>query len=144
MSRYVSLVPFLLLVVGGGLLIGAVTRPGAWYDGLAKPPFNPPGWVFGPVWTLLYVMIAVVGWRIWRRERGGWPMRLWWAQLALNFLWSPVFFAAHLPGLAFVVLLLMGATTVGFMATAWRNDRASSWLFLPISTGWASPPCSTA
>jgi benzodiazapine receptor len=64
MSRYVSLILFLLLVVGGGLAIGYFTAPGEWYAGLAKPSFNPPAWLFGPVWTVLYILIAVAGWRV--------------------------------------------------------------------------------
>ena len=93
-SRF-SLILFLLLVVGGGLVIGYLTAPGDWYAQLAKPAFNPPGWVFAPVWTTLYVLIAISGWRVSRRQEGHstrTSIRLWWIQLALNFLWSPVFF----------------------------------------------------
>ena len=91
MSRLASLIPFIVLVVGGGLAIGYLTSPDAWYAQLAKPAINPPGWVFGPVWTALYVAIAIAGWRLWQSARDGSPMKLWWAQLALNFLGSPVF-----------------------------------------------------
>jgi benzodiazapine receptor len=75
--NHLSLILFLVLVVGAQL---------------AKPAFTPPGWIFGPVWTVLYVLVAVTGWRVWQRDRGGSPMKLWWTQLVLNFLWSPVFF----------------------------------------------------
>ena len=68
MSRFLTLALFVLLVVGGGSLIGINNIPGAWYQSLAKPPFNPPNWIFGPVWTILYVFIAVAGWRIWRER----------------------------------------------------------------------------
>jgi translocator protein len=56
-------------VLGGGLVLGGLTAPGAWYAGLAKPAFNPPAWLFGPVWTVLYVLIAIAGWRLWQRDR---------------------------------------------------------------------------
>jgi tryptophan-rich sensory protein len=133
MNRWFSLVGFLVLVLGGGLAIGYVTVPGEWYAGLAKPSFNPPGWIFGPVWTVLYVLIAVAGWRIFERGRTGWPMRLWWAQLVLNFLWSPAFFAAHRIGLALIVILLLLAAIFAFIVTAWRQDRVAAWLFFPYA-----------
>jgi tryptophan-rich sensory protein len=133
MNRYVSLILFLVLVLGGGLAIGYVTAPGAWYAGLAKPSFNPPGRIFGPVWTVLYVLITVAGWRTFERDRRGWPMRLWWAQLALNFLWSPVFFFAHRIGLALAIVLLMLAAILAFLATVWRQDRVAAWLFVPYA-----------
>ena len=107
--------------------------PGGWYAGLAKPSFNPPAWIFGPVWTMLYMLIAFAGWRIFERDRAGWPMRLWWAQLALNFLWSPVFFAAHRIGLALVVILLLLAAIFAFIAASWRQDRLAAWLFAPYA-----------
>jgi len=133
MSTRAALTPFVLLVVGGGLLIGAFTAPGPWYEALAKPAFNPPNWLFAPVWTILYVLIAVAGWRIWQRDRSGRAMQLWWVQLVLNFLWSPVFFAAQQVGLALVVILLMLVTIVGFIVTARRVDSVAAWLFVPYA-----------
>lgn len=135
-----ALPAFLLLVVGGGLAIGAATAPGAWYAGLAKPSFNPPAWVFGPVWTLLYVLIAVAGWRVWRRERRtrrdplrSPAMRLWAAQLVLNFLWSPAFFTLHRIDLALAIVLLLLLAILGFIATARRIDPTAAWLFVPYA-----------
>jgi tryptophan-rich sensory protein len=133
MNRHRSLILFLALVLGGGLFLGFLTAPGTWYAGLTKPAFNPPAWVFGPVWTALYILIAVAGWRLWQRDRHSWPMRLWWAQLALNFLWTPVFFGAHQIGLALVVIVLMLAAILGFIATAWRFDRVAAGLFVPYA-----------
>lgn len=133
MNRWLSLPGFLVLVIGGGLTIGYLTAPGEWYASLVKPSFNPPGWIFGPVWTVLYVLIAVAGWRTFERDRRGRPMRLWWAQLGLNFLWSPVFFAAHRIGLALVVILLMLAAILAFVAIVRREDRVAAWLFVPYA-----------
>ncbi len=130
MTNRFSLIPFLALVIGGGLAIGYLTAPGEWYATLAKPSFNPPGWIFGPVWTVLYVLIAIAGWRTWRQGRTGRLMTLWWMQLGLNFLWSPVFFAARQIGLALIVILFLLASILAFIAAAWRCDRVSAWLFM--------------
>jgi tryptophan-rich sensory protein len=133
----IALALFLLLVVGGGLVIGFLNTPGDWYAGLAKPSFTPADWVFAPTWTLLYVLIAVAGWQIWRGDAGGRPMRLWWAQLLLNFMWSPLFFSAHQTGLALVVIILLLATILTFIALAWRQNRLAAWLFVPYA-GWVT------
>jgi tryptophan-rich sensory protein len=133
MKRYFPLILFLVLVLGGGLILGLLTTPAEWFAGLAKPAFNPPAWLFGPVWTMLYILIAIAGWRIWQRDRHGWPMKLWWGQMALNFLWTPVFFGAHQIGLALVIIVLMLAAILAFIATALRQDRVAAWLFLPYA-----------
>lgn len=133
MSRKISLVVFLALVVGGGLLIGSLTVPDGWYNALAKPAFNPPGWIFGPVWTFLYILIAVAGWRVWERDRGSRAMMAWWGQLGLNFLWSPLFFGAHQIGAALVVILALLATIIAFISAAWRDHRTAAWLFVPYA-----------
>ena len=137
MQRFASLILLLVLAAGGGLAIGFLTAPGEWYAGLAKPAFNPPNWIFAPVWTVLYVLIAVAGWRIFERDRRGWPMKLWWGQLALNFLWSPVFFAAHQIRLAFIIILVLLAAIVAFIVLAWPKDRVAAWLFAAYAT-WVS------
>lgn len=131
MHHALTLAMFVALVLGGGLVIGYLTAPGPWYAALEKPPFNPPGWVFGPVWTVLYVLIAIAGWRIWEHAHGSLAMKVWWGQLALNFLWSPVFFAAHRIDLALAVIVLLLATTIGFVGVSWRVDRLAAALFVP-------------
>ncbi len=131
MTKFLTLALFVILVVGGGSLIGMNTQPGEWYQSLDKPPFNPPSWVFGPVWTILYVLIAVAGWRIWTSRRTGGAMTAWWVQLGLNFLWSPVFFSLHQIGLAFLVIVALLVTIVVFIRITWERDRISAWLFVP-------------
>lgn len=135
--KYLPLALFILLVVGGGSLIGATNTPGPWYEALAKPPFNPPNWIFGPVWSILYVMIAVAGWRIWRMKQTGGAMAVWWLQLGLNFLWSPVFFTVQSIGGALVVVLAMLASILAFIVLAWNRDRLSALLFIPYAA-WVS------
>lgn len=121
-----------VVVIGGG--IGVITLPGAWYVGLQKPGFTPPNWLFGPMWTTLYVLIGWVGARKWLY---GGAARLWWAQMALNFLWSPVFFGAQQPFAALLVIVAMWAVIAGFILREWRNDRLSAVLFLPY-LAWVS------
>ncbi|MCO6392036.1 tryptophan-rich sensory protein [Aliihoeflea aestuarii] len=131
MSRFLTLALFVLLVVVGGSLIGVNNVPGEWYQSLAKPPFNPPNWIFAPVWTILYVLIAVAGWRIWRERSTRGAMTAWWVQLGLNFLWSPVFFTLNSIGLALLVILALLVTIIVFIRIAWDRDRISAVLFIP-------------
>src|SRR6188474_1406934 len=131
MRKSASLAFFLLLGVGGGLTIGFFTTPGDWYAGLNKPSFNPPDWLFVPVWALLYVLMSVAGWRTFLRDSSGWGMKLWWTQLVFNFLWSPTFFAAHRIGFALTIVLCLLAIIIIFIIVSWRQDRVASGLFAP-------------
>lgn len=130
---------FVLLCQAAGALGALTTETGAgsWYQALEKPFFNPPGWVFGPVWLTLYTLMGVAAWRVWRRGTGHAPVRaaLAWfaAQLALNALWTPVFFGAEAAGWGLVVIVaLLGAVLV----TVWRFavvDRPAAWLLVPYA-----------
>lgn len=131
MKHITSLLLFLIGVVGGGIAIGVLTAPGAWYADLQKPFFNPPNWIFGPVWTLLYLGIAYVGWRQWQQAGSAALQRLWAGQMALNFLWSPAFFALQMPVLALLIILTLLAVLVIFVRRAWHTDRISAVIFLP-------------
>jgi translocator protein len=128
-----SLVLFVALVLGGGLIIGFVTAPGAWYATLSKPPFSPPNWIFAPVWSTLYFIIAAAGWRVWRKDGNSAQMKLWWGQLALNFIWSPIFFSGHRIDIALGVIVLLLITIIGFMVITWRQDKIASLLFAPYA-----------
>lgn len=123
------------LAVGG--LAGALTAAAipTWYAGLAKPPFNPPDWVFGPVWTALYVLMGIASFLVWR---AGWERRevrealgLYAAQLVLNGLWSLLFFGAHSPAWALLdiaaLVALVVATTIRFAAIR----APAGWLLVP-------------
>jgi translocator protein len=133
MHRYLKLALFIVLVLGGGTLIGLMTLPGAWYAGLAKPPFNPPNWIFAPVWTLLYIMVAIAGWRTWQSEPRARAMMAWFVQLALNFIWSPVFFGAHKIGAALIIVTMLLAAILAFIVMRWPRDRTAALLFMPYA-----------
>ncbi|WLR92755.1 TspO/MBR family protein [Shinella zoogloeoides] len=122
---------FIILVLGGGLLIGANNMPGDWYQSLAKPWFNPPNWVFAPVWSILYIIIGVVGARTWLTLRRSMAMRLWFAQLVFNFAWSPAFFGLQDPMSAMMIILGLLVAVAGFILVSWRQDHTAALLFLP-------------
>jgi translocator protein len=127
------LLAFIIVVVAVGIGIGCLTAPGDWYESLRKPVFNPPPWVFGPVWTVLYILIAVAGWRIWEKSGRSGAMLVWSLQMALNWLWSPIFFGARMPWLAFGIIVTLFVTIVAFIVKAKHLDRLSAWLFVPYA-----------
>lgn len=133
MSRYLPFVVFIAIALGGGTLLGLSNSPGAWYEDLAKPAFNPPGWIFGPVWTVLYILVGIAGALVWKRDPGSKAVKLWFAQMAVNFAWSPVFFTAHAIGAALAVISVMFVLIVAFIATTWRDERGAALLFLPYA-----------
>ena len=113
---------------------------GDWYAELAKPTWNPPGWLFGPAWTVLYTMMAIAAWRAWRR--GGWAkqkaaLSLFVAQWALNALWTPLFFGLHRPGWALAEILALLIAILATLRAFWRVDRPAGLLLLPYAA-WVS------
>lgn len=144
MSKALSLMLFVLGVVLIGMFIGYATLPGEWYANLNKPWFTPPNWVFAPVWTALYIIIAIAGWRSWVRDGSSTMMTLWFVQMGLNFLWSPVFFGAQQPRLALVVVFAALVAVLAFIAVAWNRDRVVAMLFLPYAAWMALATALTA
>jgi translocator protein len=115
-------------------LIGGFFGPDQWYASLQKPAWNPPGWVFGPVWTTLYLMMAIAAWLVWRR--GGFsaqrvPLGLFLLQLALNAVWTPLFFGLHSPGLAFADIVLLWLAIAATIAVFSRVSRPAAGLLVP-------------
>lgn len=113
------------------MLIGALTAPGEWYRELMKPGFMPPGWLFAPVWTVLYIVIAIVGARLWTGPREPSLKVLWSIQMGLNFLWSPLFFGLQSIGGALVIIALLLTTICAFIGSGWGKDRVAAVMFLP-------------
>jgi benzodiazapine receptor len=123
--------------------IGSRYLPGAWYASLAKPSWNPPSWIFAPVWTVLYGLMAVAAWLVWRRAgfRGAAAaLSLFLVQLVLNALWSYLFFGLHRPGVAFLDIVALFAAIVAVAALFWRQDSRAGALMIPyaIWVGFAS------
>jgi tryptophan-rich sensory protein len=128
----------LLIFIILPLLVGAAgtifTEPSipTWYAALAKPVFTPPNWLFAPVWTALYVLMGAAAWRVWRITGLNAPeMLIWGTQLALNFLWSAIFFSFHLVFAALVDIALLWLLVLATTVLFWRRDRIAGLLFLP-------------
>ena len=117
------------------------TSVATWYPTLAKPWFTPPGWLFGPVWSVLYAMMALAAWLVWRRA--GWrspALGMFFVQLALNLAWSVLFFGLQLIGAALAEILLLLALIAATTWAFWRIDRRAGLLFVPylLWVGYAS------
>jgi benzodiazapine receptor len=137
MNKYVALALFVIVTVAAASS-GSVFQPGVWYEGLAKPEWTPPSWLFPIAWFTLYVMIALAGWLAWRAQgTGGTSMKFWVAQLVFNAAWSYIMFGAHQIGFALVDLIAMWLMIVGFIVTAWNSSRTAALLFIPY-LAWAT------
>lgn len=133
---WIALGAFVAILAAVAVIGGQFTPANdpAWYAALKKPWFNPPNWVFAPVWTALYVMIAVSGWLVWRS--GPWhavrgALALWAVQLALNAAWTPLFFGAHRLDLAVVDIAALVVAIVATIAVFRRHSGAAAWLLVP-------------
>ena len=112
-------------------------KPGDWYVALSKPDWTPPGWLFGPVWTILYVMIAIAGWLVWQRAGVAAVFWVWLAQLAFNMAWSWIMFGQQQIGWAFADIVLLWISIVLFLVLAWPASQTAALLFLPY-LAWVS------
>jgi benzodiazapine receptor len=114
--------------------IGSRFQPGDWYAGLIKPALTPPARVFGPVWTLLYVMMATAAWLVWRKHglaNAIGSLGLFLGQLVLNALWSYLFFGLQRPGLAFLDIVVLWLAILATLVAFWRSHPAAGVLLLP-------------
>lgn len=133
-GRHLAALAGFLVVAFLPAIVGARFVPGAWYQELLKPAWTPPGWLFGPVWTVLYVTIGVAAWLVWRRVGFGAAASAWWAwalQLLLNGAWSWLFFGLRAPGAALVDIVGLGAAIVVTIVLFWRRRPAAGALLLP-------------
>lgn len=123
--------------LGGFATSGAIPT---WYAGLQKPAFNPPNAVFGPVWTLLYLLMAYAAWEVWRRSGGATrrrAMALYAAQLVLNLAWSLIFFGARRPDLALAEVAALFVAVVLTAVAFWRIHRPAGLVMVPYAL-WVS------
>lgn len=138
MNRYLKILIFTGTCLGVGYLSGIATQSGVndWFPTLEKPSFNPPNWVFAPVWSLLYIFMGVAAGRVWgridfEREKVKKALLFFWIQLALNALWSVLFFALHNPLLALLEIVLLWLMIYETYAKFKTIDKIAGWLFIP-------------
>jgi benzodiazapine receptor len=135
----VSAIASIAIALAVGAIGGLATASSVatWYVGLNKPAFNPPNAVFGPVWTILYVVMALAAWRVWRAEPAAGGRRraltLYAVQLVLNLAWSLIFFGLRQPALALAEIVLLLAAVLATAAAFWRTDRAAGLMLIPYA-----------
>jgi len=139
-GRYGALVVFLGLTLGIGALGGIATSSNiaGWYATLNRPDIAPPNWVFAPVWTALYVLMAIAAWRVWRvAGTRSQPMLLFAIQLVLNCAWSFIFFGAHQIGAALAEVIVMLGFIVWTTLSFRTYEGTAAWLMAPY-VAWVS------
>jgi translocator protein len=136
MSKYVSLIPFIVLVVVAAGS-GAAFQTGPWYEALNKPWWTPPNWVFPIAWTVLYLMIAVAGWLAWRAEGFSTAAVIWGVGLILNALWSYIMFGRQDISGALVNVTALWLATAAFIALTWNVEPRAAYIYIPY-LAWVS------
>jgi translocator protein len=136
--RWFGLLLWLLLPLLAGAF-GSQFQPGAWYAALDKPSWNPPSWVFGPVWTVLYIMMGVAAWLVWDRHRGAarTALAVFVVQVVFNGLWSYLFFGLQSPALAFAGIVILWSLIATTLVLFWRARTVAGVLLLPY-LAWVS------
>jgi len=112
-------------------LLGVFAKPDLWYAALDKPAWNPPAWIFGPVWSLLYLLMAVAAWLVWKREGWNRVLIFYFIQLALNAAWTPIFFGAHELGWALAEIILLWLAILLTMRGFFQVSKPAGWLLAP-------------
>ena len=142
-KSWLLLIISLAISVGVGALGSVFTETGSgtWYEALLKPVFNPPDWIFAPVWTLLFILMGISLFLVWRR---GWKdilvrkgVTMFFIQLCFNLLWSYFFFGLHNPHLAFLEIIALWLSIAALMINFYRVDKRAAWLLWPY-LAWVS------
>ena len=134
LSLFVSIILCLAVSAIGGAI--TATSVDTWYQALEKPPFNPPDWVFAPVWTALYILMGIAAWRVWRlglSEVTGKALAVFAVQLGLNLAWSFLFFGLQRIDLALVEIVILLCVIITNTIMFWRIDRLAGLLFVPYA-----------
>ncbi len=138
-----KLIISIIICVGIGGIAGYLTAgesSGEWFRNLQKPSFQPPNWIFGPVWTTLYILMGISLWKVWKkpnsRERNI-AITIFFAQLLFNFLWSVIFFNWHAIGMALIDILILWVLILATIFSFARHSKIAAWLLVPYIS-WVS------
>jgi tryptophan-rich sensory protein len=132
-SSLIGLVIWVALSFGAAWF-GSQFEPGAWFEQLQKPAWNPPNWLFAPVWSVLYALMGIAAWLIWKNKGfagAALPLTLFLIQLVLNAAWSWLFFGLHTLGLAFGEIVLLWLAILATLILFWRERPVAGALFIP-------------
>jgi len=125
-------IPLLIGFIGSQFTIESVKT---WYTTINRPSFNPPNWVFAPVWTTLYVLMGIASFRVWQKRKTAewfhWAVIIYFVQLIFNLMWSFIFFELHQIGFALVEIILLLLLIIINAFIFYRFDKLAAWLFLP-------------
>jgi len=136
-KSWLQLIGAILLCEAAGLIGSVFTAQSipTWYAGIVKPSFNPPNWVFGPVWTVLFALMGIALYLVWRQGIHKFPVEyaltVFGLQLALNVMWSLIFFGLHSPFLAAIEIAILWLAILWTIAAFWKVSRAAAYLLLP-------------
>ena len=128
---YFTLFLTYLAACGAAAATGAMFQPGEWYRGLAKPRWTPPDWLFPVAWTVLYLAMSAAAARVAMLPDTGQALALWSVQIALNTLWTPVFFGLRRIGAGLVIIFLLWLAVAATMVAFWQHDAIAGALFAP-------------
>jgi len=129
--EYLTLFLTYLAACGAAAATGAMFQPGEWYRGLAKPRWTPPDWLFPVAWMVLYLAMSAAAARVAMIDGTGQALALWSVQIALNTLWTPVFFGLRRIGAGLVIIFLLWLAVAATMVAFWQHDAIAGALFLP-------------
>lgn len=121
------------VLVAAAAGFASLFMPGTWYDSLVKPPWTPPDWVFGPVWSVLYIMIAIAGWLALRSKGFSIIFVVWLLALVFNAAWSWLMFGENLIGWALVDIIALLVAIVVFIGVVWPFSKLAALLFVPYA-----------
>jgi len=136
-KKILNLALAIVITEAAGLIGSIFTTPSitAWYTTVNKPSFNPPNWIFAPVWTTLFALMGIAAWLVyekgWKKKEVKLALKIYSAQLVLNTLWSIIFFGLQNPGAAFLEIIALWVTIVATMVVFWKVSRWAVYLFVP-------------